>query len=172
MASIERYESFYDSRDIEYADLAHDISDTYLSWWSSIVGQDGKSVWLPTIQWRLKVNRFAFLLGTCGIFLMLTVICCSLFSVRTLDKVCSWELLGILSLVSCRMDHVWRIMVQTLISFGLNLWKYVHPGDVRDVTISNVEMERTVQDGLERNAVWCRKRKTRYQSDPAVISEP
>ena len=32
-------------------------------------------------------------------------------------------------------------------------------------------MERTVQDGLERNAVRCRKRKARYQSDPAVISE-
>ena len=44
MASIERYESFYDSRDIEYADLAHDISDTYLGVGGpSIVGPDGKS---------------------------------------------------------------------------------------------------------------------------------
>lgn len=44
MASIERYESFYDSRDIEYADLAHDISDTYLGVGGpSIVGTDGKS---------------------------------------------------------------------------------------------------------------------------------
>ena len=51
MASIERYESFYDSRDIEYADLL--MTFLILIWESAVPPSSGRTasqLWLPTIQ--------------------------------------------------------------------------------------------------------------------------
>lgn len=55
MFSIERYESSYNSRDIEYANLAHDIGDTYIGVGGpSIVGPDGKSALMADNTVALK----------------------------------------------------------------------------------------------------------------------
>ena len=108
--------------------------------WESVVppssGRTASQLWLPTIQWRLKVNRARFLTWDVWHILMLTAICCSLFSVRTLRLSLLRRITGDSFPVSLQDGSRLKNHGSNARFLGLNFWRYVHPGDVRDVTTS------------------------------------